>query len=60
MWSRVPCTPTERLPGQAPGPFHMAAAHLQCLVMRPGALSLPTKPHSEATWLLRALHTPRS
>lgn len=27
---------------------------------RPGALSLPTKPHSEATWLIRALHTPRS
>lgn len=42
---RVPCTPTGRLPrtGTWP-PFHHGCCRLQCLVMRPGALSLPLAP----------------
>ena len=34
MRSRAPCTPMERLPGQVPGRFQMAAACLQHPVTR--------------------------
>lgn len=66
MRSRAPCTPMERLPGQVPGRFQMAAACLQHPVTRnlghwacppstiwkPHGSSMPcTPPEADRRWL---------